>query len=148
MQSDARLTVYKIHLADSFLSTDRGRFLYWVDAALGTLNWALLPEGDHQQPERCLRRQQAHPERPGAAAAFPDAADCPARLSHQALSVDHMLGPSFVSGGQQVFEFVRMMAHKVYLLANASGLARGTGWVLENRAARTRPCRTSGPPTT
>ena len=36
-----------------------------------------------------------------------------------------MLGPSFVSGGQQVFEFVRMMAHnEVYLrcaqLANAS----------------------------
>ena len=45
MQSDARLAVYKIRLADSFLSTDRGRYLYWVDAALGTLNWALLPEG-------------------------------------------------------------------------------------------------------
>ena len=43
LQSDARLAVYKIRLADSFLSTDRGR--YWVDAALGTLNWALLPEG-------------------------------------------------------------------------------------------------------
>ena len=45
LQSDARLAVYKIRLADSFLSTDRGRYLYWVDAALGTLNWALLPEG-------------------------------------------------------------------------------------------------------
>ena len=44
LQSDARLAVYKIRLADSFLSTDRGRYLYWVDAALGTLNWALLPE--------------------------------------------------------------------------------------------------------
>ena len=43
--ADARLAVYKIRLADSFLSTDRGRYLYWVDAALGTLNWALLPEG-------------------------------------------------------------------------------------------------------
>ena len=41
LQSDARLAVYKIRLADSFLSTDRGRYLYWVDAALGTLNWAL-----------------------------------------------------------------------------------------------------------
>ena len=33
----------------------------------------------------------------------------------------------------------------------AYGLARGTGWVLENTLpapARTRPCRTSGPPTT
>ena len=45
LQSDARLAVYKIRLADSFLSTDRDRYLYWVDAALGTLNWALLPEG-------------------------------------------------------------------------------------------------------
>ena len=43
MQS--RLAVYKVRLADSFLSTDRGRYLYSVDAALGTLNWALLPEG-------------------------------------------------------------------------------------------------------
>ena len=42
LQSDARLAVYKIRIADSFLSTDRGRYLYWVDAAL---NWALLPEG-------------------------------------------------------------------------------------------------------
>ena len=45
LQSDARLTVYKIRIADSFLSTDCGRYLYWVDAALGMLNWALLPEG-------------------------------------------------------------------------------------------------------
>ena len=45
LQSDARPAVYKIRIADSFLSTDRGRYLYWVDAALGTLNWALLPEG-------------------------------------------------------------------------------------------------------
>ena len=45
LQSDARLAVYKIRIADSFLLTDRGRYLYWVDAALGTLNWALLPEG-------------------------------------------------------------------------------------------------------
>ena len=44
LQSDARLAVYKIRIADSFLSTDRGRYLYWVDAALGTLR-ALLPEG-------------------------------------------------------------------------------------------------------
>ena len=47
LQSDARLAVYKIRIADSFLSTNRGRFLspHCVDAALGTLNWALLPEG-------------------------------------------------------------------------------------------------------
>ena len=32
--SDSDFEVYKIRLA-SFLSTDRGRYLYWVDAALG-----------------------------------------------------------------------------------------------------------------
>ena len=45
LQSDARLAVYKVRIADSFLSTDRDRYLYWVDAALGALNWALLPKG-------------------------------------------------------------------------------------------------------
>ena len=35
LQSDARLAVYKIRLADSFLSTDRGRYLYWL-----TPRWA------------------------------------------------------------------------------------------------------------
>ena len=43
LQSDARLAVYKIRLADSFVHGPG--YLYWVDAALGTLNWALLPEG-------------------------------------------------------------------------------------------------------
>ena len=43
-----------------------------------------------------------------------------------------MLGPSFVSGGQQVFDFVRMMAHnEVYLrcaqLANASRVLGNLG---------------------
>ena len=43
-----------------------------------------------------------------------------------------MLGPSFVSGGQQIFEFVRMMAHnEVYLrcaqLANASRVLGNLG---------------------
>ena len=54
-----------------------------------------------------------------------------------------MLGPSFVSGGQQVFEFVRMMAHnEVYLrcaqLANAGRpilskitLKSGVGTIVE-----------------
>ena len=106
---------------------------YWVDAALGTLNWALLPEGaytgarlaawissnfataTYSETTNSLSvaydgnrlilndlelRQQ-----------FPDAADYPAAppaSPTKPFSVDHMLGPSFVSGGQQVFEFVRM----------------------------------------
>ena len=157
LQSDARLAVYKIRLADSFLSTDRGRYLYWVDAALGTLNWALLPEGaytgarlaawissnfataTYSETTNSLSvaydgnrlilndlelRQQ-----------FPDAADYPAAppaSPTKPFSVDHMLGPSFVSGGQQVFKFVRMMAHnEVYLrcaqLANASRVLGNLG---------------------
>ena len=124
LQSDARLAVYKIRLADSFLSTDRGRYLYWVDAALGTLNWAQLPEGAYTGPRLAawissnfatatysettnslsvaydgnrlilndleLRQQ------------FPDAADYPAAppaSPTKPFSVDHMLGPSFVSAG-------------------------------------------------
>ena len=155
LQSDARLAVYKIRLADSFLSTDRGHYLYWVDAALGTLNWALLPEGaytgarlaawissnfataTYSETTNSLSvaydgnrlilndlelRQQ-----------FPDAADYPSAppaSPAKPFSVDHMLGPSFVSGGQQIFEFVRMMAHnEVYLrcaqLANASKQSAG-----------------------
>ena len=130
--SDARLAVYKIRLADSFLSTDRGRYLYWVDAALGTLNWALLPEGaytgarlaawissnfataTYSETTNSLSvaydgnrlilndlelRQQ-----------FPNAADYPAAppaSPTKPFSVDHMLGPSFVSGGQQVFVYLR-----------------------------------------
>ena len=156
MQSDARLAVYKIRLADSFLSTDRGRYLYWVDAALGTLNWALLFKGaytgarlaawissnfataTYSETTNSLSvaydgnrlvlnnlelRQQ-----------FPDAADYPAAppAPTKPFSVDHMLGPSFVSGGQQVFESVRMMAHnEVYLrcaqLANASRVLGNLG---------------------
>ena len=157
LQSDARLAVYKIRLADSFLSTDRGRYLYWVDAALGTLNWALLPEGAYTGARLAawissnfatatygettnslsvaydgnrlilndleLRQQ------------FPDAADypsAPAASPTKPFSIDHMLGPSFVSGGQQVFEFLKMMAHnEVYLrcaqLANASRVLGNLG---------------------
>ena len=77
LQSDARLAVYKIRIADSFLSTDRGRYLYWVDAArhaeLGAPSGRRLhrlPAGSldqlqlrychvFEQPERSLRRQPA-----------------------------------------------------------------------------------------
>ena len=45
LQGSARLGVFKIRVADTFLSTDRGAYLYWKDTALGTLNWAQLPTG-------------------------------------------------------------------------------------------------------
>eukprot|EP00439_Symbiodinium_sp_Y106_P031707 s924_g3.t2 len=45
LQGSAWLGVFKIRVADTFLSTDRGAYLYWKDTALGTLNWAQLPTG-------------------------------------------------------------------------------------------------------
>ena len=45
LQNSARLGVFKIRVADTFLSADRGTYLYWRDAALNTLNWAQLPVG-------------------------------------------------------------------------------------------------------
>ena len=45
LQGSARLGVFKIRAADTFLSTDRGTYLNWPDTALGTLNWAQLPTG-------------------------------------------------------------------------------------------------------
>ena len=56
----------------------------------------------------------------------------PAASPSKPFSVDHMLGPSFVSGRQQVFEFLKMMAYnEVYLrcaqLANASRVLGNLG---------------------
>ena len=45
LQTGAKLSIFKMRVADAFLSTDRGQYLYWEDAALGTLNWAALPVG-------------------------------------------------------------------------------------------------------
>ena len=45
LQGSAQLSVFKIRVADTFLSTDRGTYMYWRDTALGTLNWAQLPVG-------------------------------------------------------------------------------------------------------
>ena len=45
LQTGAKLSIFKLRVADAFLSTDRGQFLYWRDAALGTLNSATLPIG-------------------------------------------------------------------------------------------------------
>ena len=38
LQGSARLSVFKIRVADTFLSTDRGTYLYWRDQALNSLN--------------------------------------------------------------------------------------------------------------
>ena len=155
LQSDARLAVYKIRIADSFLSTDRGRYLYWVywvDAALGTLNWALLPEGAYTgsrlaawissnfatatysettnslsvayDGNRLILNNLELQQQFPAAADFPTS---PAALPSKPFSIDHMLRPSFF------FRWAaRMMAHnEVYLrcpqLANASRVLGNLG---------------------
>ena len=157
LQSDARLAVYKIRIADSFLSTDRGRYLYWVDAALGTLNWALLPEGAYTGSRLAAWissnfASATYSETTNSLSVaydgnrlilndlelqqqFPNVVDyptSPAASPSKPFSIDHMLGPSFVSGGQQVFEFVRMNCYnEVYLrcpqLANASRVLGNLG---------------------
>ena len=117
LQSDARLPVYKIRIADSFLSTDRGRYLYWVDAALGTLNWALLPEGAYTGSRLAAWISSnfataAYSETTNSLSVayngnrliqqFPNVVDyptLPAASPSKPFSIDHMLGPSFVSGG-------------------------------------------------
>ena len=45
LQGSARLGIFKIRVADTFLSTDRGTYLYWRDTVLSTLNCAQLPVG-------------------------------------------------------------------------------------------------------
>ena len=45
LQTGAKLSVLKFRVADAFLSTDRSQYLFWIDSALGTLNWATLPVG-------------------------------------------------------------------------------------------------------
>ena len=52
---------------------------------------------------------------------LPDAADYPASPATSPTKPFHMLGPSFVSGGQQVFEFVRMVAHSSWPTPAALG---------------------------
>ena len=113
--------------------------------AAGSASTLPPPPIDHEQSERCLQRQQAHSERSEAAPAIPcrGLPCCAARLSlTKPFSVDHMLGPEPCLWGQQVFQFVRMMAHnKVYLrcaqLANASrSNKRRRRWRRKRRALR------------
>ena len=136
LQSDARLAVYKIRIADSFLSTDRGRYLYcrarhaelgapgaytgsrlaaWISSNFATAAYSettnslsVAYDGNRLILNDLELQQQ-----------FPNVVDyptSPAASPSKPFSIDHMLGPSFVSGAQQVFEFVRMMAYnEVYL---------------------------------
>ena len=100
---------------------------------LGTLNWALLPEGAYTGSRLAAwissnLATATHSETTNSLSVaydgnrlilndlelqqqFPNVVDyptSPAASPSKPFSIDHMLGPSFVCGGQQVFEFVRM----------------------------------------
>ena len=133
MQTGAKLSVLKFRVADAFLSTDRGQYLYWEDAALGTLNWATLPVGAYTgarlaawissnyaaatyvaetneiqiayDGNRRVLQDAELRER------FPGTGSYPAGASpSKPLSINHLLGPSFIDGALQIFVFVTMNA--------------------------------------
>ncbi|CAE7477747.1 FV3-083R [Symbiodinium natans] len=126
IQSGAKLAVYKVRVADAFLSTDRGTFLYWEDTVAGTLHYAELPVGAYTGPRlaawissnfasasytaetneldvtwdgvRLILRQR-----------FPGTAPYPPGASpSKPLSINHLLGPSYLTGSVQRLVFVTM----------------------------------------
>ena len=140
LQGSARLGVFKIRVADTFLSTNRGTYLYWKDTALGTLSWAQLPTGAwissnfasatyvestneitvaHDGNRLILNDQELRTQFPGSGS-YPAGAS-PSRPQ----SINHLLGPSFLEGSSQIFTFVQMNPYnELYLrcgsLANAA----------------------------
>ena len=103
MEEGSRLlAVYKIRIADSFLSTDRGRYLYWVLAAWISSNFATatyskttnslsVAYNGNRLILNDLELQQQFPN-------VVDYPTLPAASPTKPFSIDHMLGPSFVSG--------------------------------------------------
>ena len=131
LQTGAKLSVLKFRVADAFLSTDRGFYMYWIDEALQTLNWAVLPVGAYtgarlaawissnygsatyveQTNEigvaydgnrRILNDYEIR-------SLFPGSGSYPAGATpSRPLSINHLLGPSFIEGALQIFTFVTM----------------------------------------
>ena len=175
MQTGAKLSVLKLRVADAFLSTDRGQYLYWIDEALQTLNWATLPVGAYTGtrlaawissnyaaanylPEtnevqiaydgnrRVLNDSELRSQFPGTGS-YPAGAT-PSRP----LSINHLLGPSFIDGALQIHNFVTMNPYsELFLrcstLANAAEIKgplgqdiickliidKGVGFIMQTR---------------
>ena len=114
--------------ADAFLSADRGTYLYWRDTALGALNFAQLPVGAYTGTRRAawissnfasatyvksrnelevaydgsrliLNKRELRAQFPGSGS-YPQGA-----TPSKPLSINHLLGPSFVNegGNKKVF---------------------------------------------
>ena len=129
----------EVRVADAFLSTDRGFYMYWIDEALQTLNWAVLPVGAYtgarlaawissnygsatyveQTNEigvaydgnrRILNDYEIR-------SLFPGSGSYPAGATpSRPLSINHLLGPSFIEGALQIFTFVTMAPYNELFL--------------------------------
>ena len=139
LQTGAKLSVFKFRVADAFLSTDRGQYLFWIDEALQTLNWATLPVGAYTGTRlaawissnyaaatyvaetnmiqiaydgnrRVLQDAELRDR-------FPGTGSYPAGASAtRPQSISHLLGPSFIDGALQIFTFVTMAPYnELYL---------------------------------
>ena len=134
-----KLAVYKVRIADAFLSTDRGTFLYWEDEVAGTLHYAELPVGAHTGPRLAawissnfaaatytaetneldvtydgvhliLNDAELRQRFPGTGSYPPGAS--PSKPQ----SINHLLGPSYLTGSVQRFIFVQMNVYsELYL---------------------------------
>eukprot|EP00439_Symbiodinium_sp_Y106_P018367 s10113_g2.t1 len=111
LQTGAKLSVFKLRVADAFLSTNHHFYMYWRDTALGTLNWAVLPIGVAYDGNRRVLQDAELRE------LFPDAASYPAGATpNRPISINHLLGPSFIEGALQIFPFVTMNSYsELYL---------------------------------
>ena len=187
LQTGAKLSVLKVRVADAFLSTDRGRYLYWIDQALGTLNWAILPAGAYTGTRlaawissnygaatyvaetneiqiaydgnrRVLNDYEIRNQFPGTGS-YPAGAT-PTRP----LSINHLLGPSFIDGALQIHNFVVMNPYsELFLrcstLANAAEIKgplgsdiickliidKGVGFIMQTRTDEGHYVRLHGP---
>ena len=187
MQTGAKLSVLKLRVADAFLSTDRGQYLYWIDEALQTLNWATLPVGAYTGTRlaawissnyaaatyvaetneiqiaydgnrRVLNDYELRSQFPGAGS-YPAGAT-PSRP----LSINHLLGPSFIAGALQIHNFVTMnpfseLFLRCSTLANAAEIKgplgqdiickliidKGVGFIMQTRTDEGHFVRLHGP---
>ena len=187
MQTGAKLSVLKLRVADAFLSTDRGQYLYWIDEALQTLNWATLPVGAYTGTRlaawissnyaaanyvaetnevqiaydgnrRVLNDSELRSQFPGTGS-YPAGAT-PSRP----LSINHLLGPSFIDGALQIHNFVAMNPYsELFLrcstLANAAEIKgplgqdiickliidKGVGFIMQTRTDEGHFVRLHGP---
>ena len=147
MQSSAKMAVYKVRIADAFLSTDRGRNLYWIDQALGTLNTAELPVGAYTGTRLAawISSNYASATYVEAQNSIEVASDGNRRILSDAellnlfpngpgyppgayatrpQSINHLLGGSYLDGALQIFPWVSMNSYnEVYLRSRELGNA-------------------------